>query len=393
MKFTIWTLIIMTVFACNTEEGIAPAQQNAFIKIIKGRGTDNPLKIEALSDGNLLIVSNSTINDPISGTITERVRLVRVDANGELPVSNSERYYPQNQSWRASQVLVLPNDNIVIGGTIGNQTVGNTALFFMTVSSSLDSINSQIYTSGADNYSLTGLNYDEASSRILFGGSEQMDDAEDSTFYGELSVDNLTIETFFKTHKAKALPATALYKDSNGRLNWVYNSGNSVLVRSNGINMQQIEDAEPLNFPGSNNIFTKQLLASPEGNIMLFGEHSVNSQIDVFMYQAFSASPIFIGGEGNDELRGVKKIEDGYLISGSSEISRAGANEQTDFFLSRRGPNGGEVFTKSFGSNENEVLHDAVMVNDRIFAIGSTVIGIENTLLLIKTNGFGELED
>ena len=92
-------------------------------------------------------------------------------------------------------------------------------------------------------------------------------------------------------------------------------------------------------------------------------------------------------------MNNVKKIESGYLVTGKTEILEEGANSQSDFLISRRGLNGGEVFTETFGSNSDEQLHDAVMVNNKIYAIGSSIIGINNTLLLLKMDEFGRVSN
>lgn len=385
LAITICSLLIILAFsACNTEEGLKPAAQNSYIKIIQGKGTDAPLSIQEFN-GHLLIVSNSTIVE--RGITSDRVRILRMDLNGNVL---KEEYYPRNsdQNWTAKDVVLIDNERILIGGTVG----GDTSLFFLEVNAQLDSVKSQYYSSDVENYQLTGLSYDETTSKIFFGGSEWIEEGQEYTLFGELKTSDLSIEQTFRTSKAKALPATPILEDANGGLIWAYNTVSSVLVRSPNRSMQQIDNIDDLSFDHGENILSKKLIKTEGGEIILFGELDSEGQKMLFFYKAYSAiDPFIFGGDGGNQLNGAKKIENGYLIAGSTEISKEGSSNQLDFYLARRTPGGAEGFSKSFGSDADEELHDAVMVKDNIYAIGSTAIGIENTLLLIKTNKFGEL--
>lgn len=120
-----------------------------------------------------------------------RVRLLRVNLNGDVL---KEMYYPRNsdQNWRANDVLQIDGDRILIGGSVG----ADTSLFFLEVNAQLDSINSQYYSSDnsdIDKYQLTGLSYDETTSKIFFGGSEWEDNGEEYTLFGELNASDLSI--------------------------------------------------------------------------------------------------------------------------------------------------------------------------------------------------------
>lgn len=244
-----------------------------------------------------------------------------------------------------------------------------------------------------ENYDLTGISYDETSSKIYFGGSE-WNDSERYTLYGQLNASDLSIDQTYTTSKAKALPSTPILEDATGGLIWAYNTGNSELVRSPNRSMQQIDDIDALSFDDSENILSKKLIKTQEGKIVILGEldNKKEEQRMLFFYEVFSAAdPVIFGEKGENRLNGAKKIENGYLVAGSTEVIGQEGGSHLDFYLSRRGPNGGESFSNSFGSDEDEELHDAVMINDQIYSIGSTEIGIENTLLLIKTDKFGRL--
>ena len=364
------------------------------MKNIQGQGTDEPLSINEYN-GDLIIVSNSAILERVGGATNtkNRVRILRVSLNGDVL---KEQYYPRNsdQNWSANDVLQIDGDRIIIGGSIGVDT----SLFFLEVNAQLDSVNSQYYSSeknpAVNRYQLTGLSYDETTSKILFGGAEWEEDGEEYTLFGELNASDLSIEETYPSGKSLALPSTAILEDGNGGLIWAYNDNKSALMRSPSKDMNLASEIDNLEFEDASNIITKKLIRTTDGAIFLFGdlnEESTN-QRKVFLYQAYSGiEPTYFGEAGENQLNGVKQIEEGFLFAGSTEIAREVGGTQKDFYLSRRGPNGGESFSDSFGSDADEELHDAVMVNDNIYSIGSTVIGIENTLLLIKTDKFGRL--
>lgn len=380
---TIFTCLLFVFSACNTEEGLQPVSENSYIKIIQGEGTDAPLSIQEFN-GDLLIVSNSTIR----GSSANKIRVLRTDLNGDV-INGSGKYFPENmnQAWNVKDVIVIENQRIVLGGTVGNN---NDSLFFLEINAQLDSVRSEFYSSDMENYQLTGLSYDESTSKIFFGGFERIEDGEEYTLFGQLNASDLSIEENFRSSKAKALPATPILEDASGGLIWAYNTANSELVRSPNRSMQQIDDIDNLRFNNAENIVSKKLLKAEDGKILILGELDdlEEQQRMLFFYEVYSGDdPIIFGGTGENQLNGVKKSENGYLIAGSTEVDEGGG--QLDFYLSRRGQNGGESFSSSFGSDADEELHDAVMINDFIYSIGSTTIGIENTLLLIKTDKFG----
>jgi len=389
LKSIILSLIVVAIItACNTEEGLKPASQNSYIKIIKGSGSEVPLKIEQLSDENLIVVSNTSITQ--QGTTNEKIRVLKLNLDGE--VIQPEAVFPKDsdEDWKAKEVIILSDGRIVVGGI-----AADTSLVFFSLDSNLEIVDFQYYKSdGALSYELNGFYYDESISKILFGGAE-ISDEDEYTFFGELEPSNFAVQNFSRTNKARALPSTTLFKDASGGLNWVYNSATSTLVRSSNSELTVIGDSELLDFDGATSITTKKLIGS-EDDIMLFGEvkfNGTNSPTKIFQYRAYSSSEIIFGEEGNNHLNGVKKIDDGYLVTGTTEVQEEGANSQNDFLISKRGPNGSNVFTHSFGSDADEQLHDAVMINNKIFAIGSTIIGIDNSLLLLKMNEFGELKN
>lgn len=379
----ILSIIVVGISSCNTEEGLVPASKNSYIKIIKGKGSETPLKIEIISDQQLLVLSNNRIT--VEGNSYDKIRVLKLNLEGDVV---DEAYFPEgnDQNWKASDAIIVNEDKIIIGGT---GTVGDSSLIFLSINSNLEETARQIYKSDAYKYSLTGMSYDDTDNSILFGGSE-ISNEDEFTIYGKINLENFIIQNPFKTNKARELPATALFRDNNGRLNWAYNSTTPTLVRSNSMDLKLIEDADFLDFSNDENIITKKLIGSDEG-IFLFGELQRNQRIQLFQYKAFSSNPIVFGEDGNNRLNGVKKIENGYLITGTTEISNEGASTQRDFFIA--GPKAGGVFTKSFGSDANEELHDAVMLNNKIYTIGSTIIGFDNSLLLIKLNEFGELKN
>ena len=383
--------ILTTAFACNTEEDLIPASRDSFIKIIKGQGSETPLKIEQLSDQNLLVVSNTSIFQQTS--TNEKIRVLKLNMAGNKV--SDPKYFPEDtdQSWRAADAIVTSDGRIIIGGT-----VADTSLIFFSLNSNLQLVDTQHYKlENAISYELKGFYFDESNNKIIFSGSEIQGGEEGGeevgfTIYGELDSNDLSLLNVFRSEKAKELPATILYRDLNGRINWVYNRSSSTFLRSNTPQLSLIEELGFLEYKGATNITTKKLIGTNE-EIVLFGELDINSQTQLFYSKAYSSELIPFGDKGNHQLNNVKKIESGYLVTGKTEILEEGANSQSDFFISRRGLNGGEVFTETFGSDADEELHDAVMVNNKIYAIGSTIIGINNTLLLLKMDEFGRLSN
>lgn len=386
---TICSLLILLAFSACNEEDLTLAQ-NSYIKIIQGRGSDEPLSVQEYN-GNLLIVSNSRIVERGGQATSNRVRILRVSLNGTV-IDQKDKYFPENldQDWSVKEAVVIDNQRIILGGTVGT----GDSLFFLEVNAQLDSVNSQYYNSeDANEYELTGLYYDENSSKIFFGGSESITNGEEYTLFAELNASDLSIENRYRSEKALELPSTAILEDGNGGLIWAYNSTESVLMRSPNRDMKLTDEIENLNFDDASNVVSKKLMRTASGDIIILGELEQISarQRKLFFYNASSGAEAIFGEDGESQLNGAKQIEGGFLIAGSTEINGAGSGNHSDFYLSRRGINGGESFSISFGSDADEELHDAVMVNDDIYSIGSTVIGIENTLLLIKTDKFGRL--
>lgn len=383
--------IITTAFACNTEEDLIPVSRDSFIKIIKGQGSETPLKIEQLSDQNLLVVSNTSIFQQTN--TNEKIRVLKLNMAGNEVLE--PKYFPEDteQNWKASEAIITSDDRVIIGGT-----VADTSLLFFSLNTNLEMIDMLYYKlENANSYDLKGFYFDETDNKIIFSGSEIQGGEEGGealgyTIYGELDSNDLSLLNVFRTEKAKELPATKLYRDLDGRINWVYNSSSSTLLRSNTPQLSLIEELGFLEYIGATNITTKKLIGTNE-EIVLFGELDFNSQTQLFYSKAYTSELIPFGDKGNHQLNNAKKIESGYLVTGKTEILEEGANSQSDFLISRRGLNGGEVFTETFGSDADEQLHDAVMINNKIYAIGSTIIGINNTLLLLKMDEFGRLSN
>ncbi|WNB18065.1 immunoglobulin domain-containing family protein [Marivirga arenosa] len=386
-KLLIYILILnigLLQLACNTEEGLEPVTPKNYFKILEGRGTDNPIAIRSLSDGNLLIVSNTTSFE--QGEQIRKIRVLKIDLNGNVL---NERYLPENnENWSAKDVLKLTNDEIVIASTSINSIAEDSSLVFYKINSNLDSLSATTHHNSAT-YNLYGVAEDQ--NELLFIAQE----FKDQTSYpiiGRIDLSSSNIIDIKSAEKYDVPPATKVYRNAVGEYIWAYNRTRSYLAKVQP-NLLQVNDQEiHIGNNLSSSVKAEKLLMI-NMNPIVFGELTQNGNNQLFYYSQESGSSFVFGESGDVFLNNVQKTESGYLVTGFQSLQIDGSeNRQTNFYFSRRNANGGEIFSKAFGTNENEELMDALMINDGIYTIGKTIFGGENTLILIKTDAFGRLQ-
>ncbi|WP_375579602.1 hypothetical protein ABWH96_00565 [Marivirga tractuosa] len=374
---------IFLLFGCDSEDDLSPASPS-YIKIIEGNGADDPIAIRTLSDGTLLIVSNSVSFE--QGDQIRKIRILKLNLNGNII---NEQFLPEsNQNWAARDVLVMQSGDILLASTIQNSIGADTSLLFYKINNNLDSIGTSTYNNEAA-YTLFGIEEDDDG--LLFIAQESKG-SDSYPIIGELNSDNLALKRDVKeAKKYDESPSTKVYRNEAGEYVWAYNRTRSYLTRVQP-NLLLVNDQE-INLGNSGDTKAEKLLMR-EGNPIVFGEVKINQRDQIFYYNQNSGNSFVFGSSANTLLNNVQMTPDGFLVTGYQDLQIEGSeNRQRNFFLSRRNENGGEIFSKTFGTDDNQELTDAVFHNGSIISIGKTVFDGENTLVLIKTDAFGQLKN
>jgi hypothetical protein len=371
------------IAACNTEKEENIVTPNNYIKIIEGIGVDDPIAIRTLSDGNLLVVTNSVSFE--QGEQIRKIRLLKLNLEGNII---NQEYLPDNeQSWLARDVIRLESNEILLASTIQNQIGTDSALLFLKIDENFETLASMTYENNAT-YDLLGV--EESNDEILFIAQETSE-LESYPLIGRLNAADLALEEVKEAFRYDVAPATKVFRNEAGEYVWAYNRNRSYLTKVRP-NLLQVNEQEislsAQGFPQA------RKLIMLDGNPIIFGEVQNNDRTQLFYYNQNTASSFLFGSIGNTLLNNVQRTENGFLVCGYQDLQIEGSeNRQRNFFLSRRNESGGEIFSKTFGGNENEELSDALMINNGIYTIGKTVFGGENTLVLIKTDAFGQLKN
>jgi len=370
-------------FACNTEKEADIVTPATYYKIIEGEGADEPIAIRTLSDGNLLVVTNSVSFEP-SGQI-RKIRLLELDFDGNIV---DEKYLPDNnESWLARDVLKMQNNEILLASTIQNSIGMDSSLLFIKINENLELVSSATYQNEAT-YNLLGA--EESNSEILFIAQESKE-SDAYPIIGRLNAESLEVISIQEASKYDVAPATKAYRNESGEYVWAYNRARSYLTRAKP-NLLQVNDQEiMLNEQG---VPKAEKLLMKDGNPIVFGEIANDNINQLFYYNQNAGISFVFGTSGNTLLNNVQMTEGGFLVTGYQDLQIEGTeNRQRNFFLTRINENGGEIFSKTFGSDFDQELNDALMVDNDIISIGKTVFGGENTLVVIKTDGFGKLKN
>ncbi|MBK6267127.1 hypothetical protein JKA74_18935 [Marivirga sp. S37H4] len=377
-------LLLLNMSACNTEEGVTPSSTEAFLKIIPGAGFDEPVSIDVLSNGDLLIVSNNTsFNQGETGTTT-KIRVVRLTQSGNKVF---DKYYPESlsESWEAKQTVFYTDDKIIIGANIDE---GNGLVLFQTNASG-DSVTSSQITYEGENLNLIGAEK-ESEEDLLLLSSLSGNPAYD------VRVNKLNTISMSSTEERSELLNSV--PSSNA-----VQTGNNTFALGLGPVIFYINDDNDaaLTSVPSQNFTIKHLTNYQEtSKTIAFGEVQQNNQTHLFSYwtspgqASTNAQPlVFNRGSDSDFLKGVKATSEGVLLSGSTERGvNNTASKQADFLLLKTDINGNLLFTSTFGSEGNDdTLFDAVELNNGIYAVGTTNFAGSLTMVFVKLNNKGLL--
>lgn len=375
-------LIALLITGCNTEEGVAPKKGQSFIRLVPGEGSDNPVAITVLTDGSILLVSNTLIfEEQIS---SNKIRLVKMTTSGEVL---SERSYPSDdENWTAKTINVT-NNTILIAGNASLEN-DSTGLLFFTIDQQLDSISTLKLRDAGEALTMKGISaVDE--NEVLFLASAR-DGKGNNKVLGSLNQLSLKIN-WVKRDGKRSSPTTSILPLADGRLSWAVPANNySEIVRTDTSLLQ----SQPIfvQIAEASSVQSKSLFPQSSNDLIIFGEATFSTGRKLFSFNTIAEQRNIFGEEGNNTLNSARKVDGAYLLSGDIEISLPETNTfQKDFLLIKTDEDGREVFRKSFGSSNNEELFDAFIIENSIYAVGSTGFGGVNTLLLMKTTNEGEL--
>lgn len=394
-KRSFWLLILFItsiLWSCNSEEDVLPLESPSFIKIMPGLGfEDIPVRVIPLNEGGnlsgFLVLSNTT--SFVEGVNSSKIRMTHLSEMGEII---NDTYFPanSNESWSALDVNYSSSDNIIIAG---NVRIGNEGkILFLQTNLAGDSLKSVTKSVENTSINLVGININGATNDLIFLAA--LNSGANNTMLGALNTETLNLE-WSKIDRARAIPSTSILAIGNHNFSWGYNANNNTEIARTDTTFRQSESTF-LQFPSASLTRAKSLFNQEGGEgITVFGEAVINSTKKVFYHNTLNNNFQQLGKAGNNNtLRKVNKVNDGYLISGNTEITVPGTNNfQKDFLLIKTNENGFPQFTQSFGTSDDEELFDAIIANESIYALGLTIFGDRNSMVFIKTNLKGELKN
>ncbi|MCX8489473.1 MAG: hypothetical protein ORN54_00215, partial [Cyclobacteriaceae bacterium] len=90
MKRVFFILLLMG--GCAKESSVAPAKAPTFVRYFNGGNNDKAESLMEASDGGLIILANTSIQNPVTLAITTRIKLIKTDAYGN---QLWQKFYPE----------------------------------------------------------------------------------------------------------------------------------------------------------------------------------------------------------------------------------------------------------------------------------------------------------
>jgi hypothetical protein len=386
----IWCLLIAVFYSCNTEEGIAPADNSTFFKIIPGDGDNVPSQLIELSNGDLLIIANSNI----FGEVTiSKIRLIRMTPEGELVYD--KRYPSTNESWSAIETVYLDDDNIIIGGS------SNNSMLLFKVNANGDSL---LYKNDyVNNPQFGSLTKNESNEVVALG---VIDNVEDSIVASVSQVEStsLMMTSIQKNQEVAQIPSSNLLVSEN-----IYGFAINEIVNYSYLNSEADLDEDAAlstaDVPENVNL-SVQFLANivQTGRTIAFGTAFVEdgngdiSNVNLFSSRtepAFDKNTYFAFNQPANTERSINSIsvtDDAIYLSGATTIVGAGDNFSNYLLIKtdlsgRPDPN----FNQSFGSStQNNQMYHAIKVDNSIYAVGTTDFN-DSQVAFMKLDNRGRL--
>jgi hypothetical protein len=383
--YTYCLVVFFGFTACNTEEGALPSNNSSFIKIIPGRDLDNPISVDELANGDLLIVSNSREAQADGGNLSQ-IRIIRLTAGG---VKLIDKYYPENlnESWETVETIFLSDENIVV---MANAPNGKTLLF--QTNANADSLNATYLGAATEDLAYVGGSFVEDRLVLLTADMNSSRARIDIFSHGGAFLTN--VDSFTKT--VPAVPTSNVI-ESDAQ----YKFGlNDIVLTTSKNNPTSSEYTELTEKPSKD--FTIQFLKTTAASgTICFGQVRDETTNNSTLFTNIIDRPSSVQDLGTSNVKHflsqVKATEDGgFLLTGGTNDTPGDENNQfADFLLIKTNALGEPLpdFIKSFGNPDGrDILYDAVQAKDgNIFAVGTTRFGGENTLVLIKLDSQGNL--
>lgn len=365
--------------ACNTEADIMPDADASVIKLIPGDRDEFPLSLTLLSNGDYLIVSNSSAL--VDGATVSKIRVVRMSKRGEIAF---DKFYPENNSlsWAAKTVHLIDNE-IIIGG---NSTINN--MLFLKLDEAGDSL--QFNTSYPNNpYYLDSKVEDNAILLLTTDRSKKID-------IEYFSANSLLMEGgVSKSFNVDTVPAASLFIKGDTVAFATKQTVNYSLWPSD---RDLDDDAKLKTLNNAGNYKINYLLNTPPKKTALaFGVVSVGTNSKWFsmlsdVKENLGNPSAVIFEESipfNDIMHNVHVEDDHILICGARS---AEGEDNSNFLLMKTDLSGRLQFSRSFGSSasENE-LYDAIWDNGRIVTVGTTAFGGKKTIIITTLSETGRI--
>ena len=402
----------MLIFACDTTNSVTPYQDQTFIKLYGGNGSEVGKDIIQLSDGGFVIVGSST-----SGFVGGKdIYIVRTDKLGNLIWEN--RYDGKGGNDVGNSVILGDNNNIYVCGEISQQTSG-----FLVARRDVIVLDISIDNGTIQNEQVYGDSLrDEVGTDILkldngFFISATMDHPDTSKYFlieTDINLDTIQFRSRYIGTNNVNNYSTSSFENIADPNNPFVCFGTSFRLANNPTNSSYWYHAftykSNSNQPGiveyygsgSSDEFCTDIDQTIDGGFILSGyqtKGNVSSEmilkIDRNLQQVWSEPKIY-PNQFNRSVKdcGIMQTRDrGYIVTSTIELDDP---KNDEISLLRLNSEGEEQWRKTYGSNEDDTGSKVIELEDGSFVIVGT-IGFdinpdsESKMCLIKINREGDL--
>ncbi len=397
---------ILAIYSCDTTDSVTPYQDQVFIKLYGGNGSEEGKDLVALPDGGFVAVGSTTSQssggkdvyvvrtDNLGNVVWEnRFGKAEDDIGNAVILGNDGNLYVSGESVQENSVINKLRDVYVLGISLDNGTLLNEKLFGDSLR---DEFGTSILSTVNDGFLITSTwNNTDTSEFFMIETDGSLIPLDKSIRYvsGNKGVNNLSTKSFNNIGNISNpfLCFGSVYETLSKSFYFQVFE-----FRSIG---NQTPDAELYGNESSNDYCT-DVFPTSDGGFVLAGKSitgSVSNEIVVKinptkeeLWRKVYSNPY----DKNVKESGIIQTNDGgYLVSSTLELDDPLNDEISLLKLDFEG----EVqWRKTFGSNNNDVGAKVIQLDDGSYVLVGT-IGFEvnpnsqSKLCLIKINKNGDL--
>ncbi len=394
-KYSILLIMAFFIFeSCDYDEPFVQTSTVKYQKFIGGAFRETAVKSIVLDDGNVLTLGNKSTGN------FSKFYLVKTDVGGN---KLWEKEYGGNLNDVAKDILVIDNQNILILGfmTAAN---GDTDFILLEADASGELLDSLAF--GDPNRREEGnriIQLSDGSGYVLGGSIRQGNQIIDNIFY---KVSLQESEIIWQTSYGNLIePGEVIGMDElpNGQVMWVGNSntvtGSDSNIISSSIDLNGVENN--IAYFGQNN--NKSEIAYSlvkNGSSWLIGgstfdNGSNNNKNGLIVTLSYGGEIGFepnyeIASDQNTEIYDLTRAPNGnLLLTGYRET----APEILDIYLAEWNANSGISNEKTYGGNNNDYANTIKVMGNALFLSGTSTVATNESIVLMKTDLDGNLND